>query len=41
VEGDSLYMRLAQAGGVSLVGVTVLGALGLLLYLPSFFMLWM
>ena len=40
-EGDSLYMRLARAGGVSLVGVTVLGALGLLLYLPSMFMLWM
>ena len=38
---DSLYMRLAKAGGVSLVGVTVLGALGMLLYLPSLFMLWL
>ena len=38
---DNLYMRLAKAGGVSLVGVTVLGALGMLLYLPSLFMLWL
>lgn len=38
---DNLYIRLARAGGVSLVGITVLAALGVLLYLPMLFSLWL